>query len=174
MNILRPASLHLVNPGLSLEEYQRGSSLGEAHRRLITSPHELWQIALITNMADFHQKRVGLAVTMLDFKHYNGFQVGWVQREKYFLGQRLGREPTETELADDFVTTAVPQQYRLAYVLQHPQKVALRGNVIPYEARLVNDFLELAEQIGGICYRHHFKRVRLESAFPDLPEDFCI
>lgn len=174
MEVPRPAHLHLVNPDITYERYRSGEALTEAHRRIITSPHELWQIGLIMNVANFHQKRIGSGVTMLAFTHYNQFQITWVQREKFFLGQRLGHEPTESELAADFVKTAVPQQYRLAYLLQFPEKVALRENIRPYEARLVDDFLGLAEFIGGICYRHHFKRVRLESAFKDLPEDFSI
>ncbi|MSS74889.1 hypothetical protein EXS73_01605 [Candidatus Pacearchaeota archaeon] len=174
MELFRPVHLHLRHPELTLEEYRSGAALTPDHRRIITSPHELWQIGLIANIPDFHQKRIGLAMTMLQFKHYNEFQLGWVHREKYFLGQRLGHEPTELELADDFMRTSIPQQYRLAYLLQHPEKVALRDNVRPYESRLVDDFLQLAEFIGGVCYRHQFKRVRLDSAFKDLPEDFII
>lgn len=59
----------------------------------------------------------------LDLKHYMKLQLQWMEEERYFLGIKLQRCPTDIELLSDWITHRNPQRFRAFYVLKYPERI---------------------------------------------------
>lgn len=163
-----------LNQLLTLDNYLEGSNLDVGARELIVDKEDIWKISLIDNIPLNLQQEIGYSVTALDRRHYASQHAIWMHGEKHFLGMKLGRNPTDCELVEDFQKTHVPERFRLFYLLNSPEKMALADREINGRTYLLYDFLNMAEQISGINYINKFMKVKLVLAFPERSEDYSI
>ena len=148
--------LVLRDPTLRCKDYLQGTNLAEDHRAFLQSknPENIWAISLVDNIPYDRQIRLGYAFEILPkhFKEYMAEQASWVAIQKYFLGQKLGRSPTNTECLSDFETQHTATRARLTYVLLKPSCVCLRDDIDKKERDIACSFLQFSEQISGIHY----------------------
>ena len=62
-----------------------------------------------------------------EFKKYIAVQVSWMEEEKWFLGNRLHRCPTQKEIAEDFVASNNGLRFRAYYCLKYPERMQHNG-----------------------------------------------
>lgn len=62
------------------------------------------------------------------FSHYNQLQIEWLKTERYLLGTRLQRSPTDEEAAKEYVEHNA-LRFRVFYVLKYWENVERLDNL---------------------------------------------
>jgi hypothetical protein len=57
-----------------------------------------------------------------DLDHYMGLQIHWLEEEKYYLGIKLGQNPTDEEVIEAWVRHHNSERFRAFYILKYPEK----------------------------------------------------
>lgn len=60
-------------------------------------------------------------VRPVDLRHYVKQQKAWLERAIYFLGTRLGHEPSMEEVAEEVLTTPHSRRFRAFYCIKFPR-----------------------------------------------------
>jgi len=149
-------SFAFIKSDMRKEDYRSGANLSSESLRIIRDKKDIWKISFIDNIP--HQKQVDIGTSFLakDKKLYAGAHATWINGEKYFLGERLGHEPNNLELIEDFRQTRVPERFRLFYLLTYPENMELREDILSWKEHLALSFLAKAEELSGESYLKRF------------------
>lgn len=90
---------------------------------VLASPEDSEIITKVDSMDEPTLEYYSNQYSVKNLKHYMALQVKWVEEERYFVGQKLGHNPTDIELLNDWVKHKNPQRFRAFYVLKYPKKV---------------------------------------------------
>lgn len=58
-----------------------------------------------------------------DLRHYIIIQKKWMQDEVYYLGIKLGHNPSSSEFEKDLQETKNAERFRAFYCLRYPEKI---------------------------------------------------
>lgn len=87
--------------------------LSEKERRAIPNPQDIPIIAVIDGMPRQMQELAYNAIAPPRDGSYNRLQRKWIEDEIYYLGERLGRPSSTTELLEDMKEKGTYFRYRL-------------------------------------------------------------
>lgn len=117
-----------------------------------------WKIHLIDGLSDAERNTVRIHLFVRDQAFYNWKQGSWLETEAYHLGEKVGYSPSPCELADDFESTHTPHRYELAHLLTWTWNVRVEPCEDAAAPIALVNFLERAENISTIPYRHRYYR----------------
>lgn len=135
---------------LSLEEYRTGGKLSLNEKRAIKDPGDIWKIALIENILapcqkilynSFHHRPEA-------FNHYSSQEREWIKDEWYYLGAKLGYNPTSHEKEVDFESRKTHTRFRLFYALRWVENIEVSSNLEEIEEEIREAFFRRADQIS--------------------------
>ena len=143
--------------------FRTGANLS-ADKKSVINPEDIWEIAFIATIPDRKMLEIGSCFLYKSLKHYNDSQDVWLEKEKSFLREQLGRAPTSDELLDDAKKNQNFERYRLCYVLNFPKMMVLNmGNYRRYESSLCW-FLAEAQNLHPKRYPY-FEEICANSGF---------
>lgn len=65
----------------------------------------------------------------LDYGHYHGLQIAWIQRENHLLERKYGRKVTTSEFTADFWKNTNGDRFKIYYCLKYSTKVMAPSEV---------------------------------------------
>ena len=81
-----------------------------------------------------------------EIQQYIRDQLPWIHDVRYYLGQKLDREPTPAEEADELLKTGTPLEFRLCWLATHPSKIKIRKEHSAKTSDLIIQFLKDVRQ----------------------------
>jgi hypothetical protein len=87
------------------------------------SPEKDKQILLIVDSLSENALKEYEIFYPQDLKHYLSIQKRWIQDEIYFLGIKLGKDPTSQEIIDNKERNKNNLRFRAFYCMMYPDKV---------------------------------------------------
>lgn len=140
------STLRLIESA-DIEFYRNGRNLDENERRMISDGHT-WVVSFVNSLSKSEQTDVGRAFFPIDRNHYLGLQISeWFGKEKRELRASLGREPSDEEVLLDCAAHRNSERFKLCYVLEHPEKVILMGDLYNKFKYMVDLFLADGERL---------------------------
>lgn len=77
------------------------------------------KIANLVNSFNVEQRHFFSSNTVKDLPHYSRIQQKWLMDQIWFLGIRLGRAPSEGEIAEEILNSDVAEKFRCFYVIKY-------------------------------------------------------
>jgi hypothetical protein len=62
---------------------------------------------------------------------YNRGQLEWIDDDRWYLGLRVQRDPSATEVMDDILTNGNLMRYKLCWLAMHPDHILLNASAPP-------------------------------------------
>ena len=137
--------------------YVEGRGLGDDERRLVGNRSDLWKLEVLHEMSVRELDVLAQCFVPKDQINYNEhFRANWRRDWEYFLGQRVGHNPTHQEREEDLRRNHLEQRALLFHVMDSPDSILLQEG-LPYQHRLeVEVFLGTIEEISGARYLEKF------------------
>ncbi len=139
--------------------YLSGSNLTIEHKSMIRDFSDIWKISLIDNIYLDVQKEIGYAFIVSsdeNRKHYATMCAVWLHGEKHFLGERLHHNPSTVEVVCDMESNHLGERFRLFYILEYPERMSMREDILSQRKNAAYAFLKRAGEIGDKNYLNYF------------------
>src|SRR3989338_4788264 len=141
----------LKDTTMKVGDYVLGKNLSSDHLALIrgSHPERIWMISYVDNFVYDRQVTLGycIGISGKNFGDFMREQAEWIKTQRHFLGERLKRDPTKSELFADLENYKTLARARLVYGLAYPENICLVKGIKPKQFLKVRDFFGVAEEI---------------------------
>lgn len=134
----------IVNEVLSDPDvFREGRRLTPEEKNVI-KPDDFWEVSFVDAIPEQTFKIIDnvFLVHPRHFRDYVRYQKEeWCAKQKYLLGMKLGREPTNLEMIEDAEKHKNYERFKLCYLLEHPEQVQINPRLYNKYGHVVGLFL---------------------------------